>query len=225
MSNKSNLPPLPAHVLAIADQLMKKRPDLSDSRGGLLAACQAIITCFDNGGILYLCGNGGSFADAGHIKGELAKSFARKRPVTDETLLKKLQPSDTGKRLAETLEVGFPVVVLGESHSLRSAFENDRDPVLHYAQELHAFAAHTKSGVFLGISTSGDSQNVHAAMTLASALDLTTISFTGPAGGKLSEIANIDWRSPAGTNPSEVQEEQLPLYHALCLMIEAKFFA
>jgi D-sedoheptulose 7-phosphate isomerase len=203
---------------------MKKHPELADSRDGLLAACQAIIDCFDKGGILYLCGNGGSFADASHIKGELAKSFARKRTVTDEALLKKLQSSDTGKRLAETLEVGFPVVVLGESHSLRSAFENDRDPVLHYAQELHAFAAHIKRGVFLGLSTSGDAQNVYAAMTLAAALDLTTISFTGPAGGKLAEIADIDWRTPAGTNPSEIQEEQLPLYHALCLMIEANYF-
>jgi len=113
--------------------------------------------------------------------------------------------------------------VLGESHGLRSAFENDRDPRFSYAQELNSFVPYIKTGVLMGISTSGNAQNVTAAMTLAGAYGLTTISFTGPDGGQLAKLADIPWRVP-GENTPEIQENQLPLYHGLCMMIEQHFF-
>ena len=211
---------------SIIAEFLEKYPDLKPCREDLLEAYRAIADCFAKGGILYLAGNGGSFADAMHIKGEICKRFAHPRPVTDPALRGKLQESEIGRKLADKLERGFPVVVLGESHSLRSAFENDVDPILHYAQELHAFAAHIKLGVFMGISTSGTAKNVIAAATLAKALGLTVIAFTGPAPGApgLADLADIALKTPTGTNPSEVQELQLPLYHCLCLLIEAHFF-
>ena len=94
---------------------------------------------FEAGGIFYLCGNGGSFADAVHIKGELAKGFECLRPITNSEIIGRLQKSDPGPELVKQLEQGLPVIVLGESHSLRSAYENDREGRFSYAQELNSF--------------------------------------------------------------------------------------
>lgn len=210
-------------VSATLERLFHRFPSLKGCRDPLVAVYRAIAETFEAGGTLFLCGNGGSFADAVHIKGELAKSFGTARPMTDQDLLKKLQDSEMGRRLAETLEVGLPVIVLGESHSLRSAFENDRDPVLHYAQELNAFAPSSANSTFMGISTSGTAENVIAAATLAKAYGLKTIGFTGPDGGPLAKLADFALKVP-GESTSDIQENQLPLYHTLCLMIEAHFF-
>jgi len=214
---------LPEAVRAVFDRVVEQNEHLRPSCDGLLASYEAIVKAFEDSGILYLCGNGGSFADAMHIKGELAKSFVLPRPIVNKMVLAKLSCTEMGKRLADSVEMALPVVVLGESHSLRSAYANDRDGVLAYAQELNSFAGRIKNGVLMGISTSGNAENVLAAMTLARAYGLTTISFTGPGGGKMAELADIVWKSPGESTP-EVQESQLPLYHALCLMVEAFFF-
>ena len=189
----------------------------------LLEVIQTIVGNFREGGILYLCGNGGSFADAMHIKGELAKSFEISRPIQDDQVKECLQQSELGKELSGQLEAGLPVIVLGESHSLRSAYENDREPKFAFAQELNSFAGSIKKGVLLGISTSGNAENVIAAMTLANAYDLTTISFTGPDGGKLAKLADLAWHAP-GDSTAEIQEHQVILYHRLCRIVEAEIF-
>ena len=222
LSEKS-APDLPEAVAAIVEVLKKRHPELVNACTGLLEVYQVLVGVFEAGGILYLCGNGGSFADAMHIKGELAKSFVRSRPVENPDLIAALKQSDTGKQLLENLERALPVVVLGESHSLRSAYENDREGTFGYAQELNAFAERIKPGVLLGISTSGNADNVIAAMTLAKAYGLRVISFTGFDGGQMAKMADIAWRAPGDTTP-DVQENQVPLYHALCKMIEAHFF-
>jgi D-sedoheptulose 7-phosphate isomerase len=241
---KNDIPPLPDTIQVILENVFTRYPSLVSAREGLARTYHAIVSVFEQHGMLYLCGNGGSFADAMHIKGELAKSFEISRPIHDPELISRLNQSEMGKRLLANLECGFPVIVLGESHSLRSAYENDRDPVLAYAQELYSFAwlhnqnqpAHAGNardsncvgmapmpGVLLGISTSGNAENVIAAMTLAKEKQITTISFTGPAGGALTEMADIDWRVPGGTT-AEIQENQAPLYHTLCRMMETRFF-
>ncbi|MBN1435630.1 MAG: SIS domain-containing protein [Sedimentisphaerales bacterium] len=215
--------PLPQRVMDKADVLLSRHGHLADARAGLLAACERIVGVLEEGGILYVCGNGGSFADAVHIKGELAKSFEMPRPMVDEKVCKTLKEMDGGSELLSGLERGLPVVVLGESHSLRSAYANDRDAALIYAQELNSFAERIRCGVLLGISTSGNAANVTAAMKLAKAYGLTTISFTGPKGGVIAQLSDIDWRVPGATT-ADIQENQLPLYHALCKMIEAYFY-
>ena len=215
--------PLPAAVAALADELFNRRPDLASARPGLIDAYLALVETFNSAGVLYICGNGGSFADALHIKGELAKGFRKSRPLSDPVLTERLNQTPLGTQLLDNLQSGLPVIVLGESHSLRSAYANDRDPDLTYAQELHSFAAHLKTGALLAISTSGTATNVIAAACLAQAYGLTTIAFTGSTGGPLAQIANIDWRVPGAGTPA-IQENQLPLYHALCAMLEAYFF-
>ncbi len=224
MKDKMDLNELPEMVQEIVLNLKERYPVLDGCCDALIQSYLAIVNNFDQKGILYLCGNGGSFADAVHIKGELAKSFEANRPLRDPEIIQKLQSSEVGQKLIEELEMGFPVVVLGESHALRSAYENDRDATFHYAQELSAFVQHLQPGILFGISTSGNAENVVAAMTLAKAYGIKTISFTGPKGGQLAQLSDIDWRVPDGDCPWKVQELQLPLYHALCLMIESHYF-
>jgi len=221
-SAKNDIPPLPDAIQVLLEGLFVRYPLLRSAQEGLVRTYQAIVSIFEQHGILYLCGNGGSFADAMHIKGELAKRFEMNHPIRDPELVSRLNQSEIGKKLISNLEGGFPVLVLGESHSLRSAYENDREPTLAYAQELYSFTPLLRPGVFMGISTSGNAENVIAAMTLAQAYQFTTISFTGPPGGPLAEIADIDWRAP-GDSTAEIQENQVPLYHTLCRMIETYF--
>ena len=189
----------------------------------IFAVFNQLVASFKRGAILFICGNGGSFSDAIHIKGELAKSFERKRPLTDKKVTKNLFTLPYGKELIKNLELGFPVVVLGESHSLRSAYENDRNPVYAYAQELNSFLCRIKDGLFLGISTSGNAKNITAAMSTAKAYNILTISLTGPSGGETAKIADLSLKVP-GKTTAETQENQLPVYHLLCKMIEAYFF-
>ena len=223
MSKNDNAAPLPQPVQRIVDELFERIDRLSPAGGGLIAAYKAIANSFESGGPLYICGNGGSFADAVHIKGELAKSFILPRPISEPKVVETLQASEQGQSLLDKLEVGLPVIVLGESDSLRSAYENDKDPHLAYAQELNSFAPYLASGVLLGISTSGSAKNVIAATLLAKAYGIVTIGFTGPNGGELARLADIPWQTVGETTP-DIQENQLPLYHALCKMLEAHFF-
>lgn len=208
--------------MLLAD-LFGRFPALAPLEAAVRAGLDATIDIFQRGGILYLCGNGGSFADAIHIKGELTKSFASPRPLTDAALTGRLAATDIGRELLANLEMGLPVVVLGESHSLRSAYANDRDPVWCYAQELHAFADSIPHGLLLALSTSGKARNVLGAATLAQAYGMKVISLTGPDGGPLARMADIAWRTP-GTQTFEVQEFHLPLYHTFCLILEARLF-
>ena len=223
--NRSTTPPapLPGNIEKIVARLIEGFPLLEQSRSGLIVTYHALAETFSKGGILYLCGNGGSFADAVHIKGELGKRFILARPISDPKVIGNLKGLPNGEKILKELDMGLPVIVLGESHALRSAAENDGDPILAYAQELNSFAPHLPGGALLGISTSGSAKNVIAAMTLARAYGMRTISFTGPKGGPLSKLSDIDWRA-VGESTAQVQENQLPLYHALCEMLESNFF-
>jgi len=221
---KNSATPPPPFVQVVLDTLFKRLPHLAAAREKLIHTYGVIGDAFERGEILYLCGNGGSFADALHIKGELAKSFEQSRPIRDPDIISRLQGSSEGIILLDKLEVGLPVIVLGESHSLRSAFANDRDAALIYAQELNSFAPFVKGGIVLGISTSGSARNVLAALKLAQAYGMATISFTGPDGGKLAQIADVALKVP-GESTAQIQENQQPLYHALCRMLELRFFA
>ena len=185
-------------------------------------AYSAISTSMENGGTLYLCGNGGSFSDALHISGELLKSFARPRPLPAD-LAARLRAQPDGKDLATHLQAGLRAHVLGANPALASAVANDI-PIagIGYAQELCALGR--PGDVLLGISTSGRARNVNLAVSTARALDMTTIGLTGRADNPLSK--NVDISLCVGKGETyRAQEVHLALYHQLCLMLEAHFFA
>lgn len=205
-------------VKNIVEEFVRVHRDLDVVTEDLVRSFRAIDICLKVGGTLFLCGNGGSFADAFHISAELSKSFELKRPIPiyRRKLFKGLP---YGCLLAESLEEGLRVIVLGSNHSLSSAVENDNPTRnMAFAQELYSLAK--RGDVLMGISTSGNSRNVIYAAATAKALGLAVIALTGRDGGMLAGISDIAIKAPA-SETSRVQEMHSVIYHVLCRMLEA----
>jgi phosphoheptose isomerase len=210
--------PAAAQVLR---RTVEQFPDLKHTVSDLAEAFDVICRSFITGGTLFTGGNGGSMADAIHISGELDKAFMLKRPVPEAHRLR-LSEMPGGEALAQHLQVGLPTIPLGINTALSSAVDNDINLAhIGLAQELYALAK--QGDVFLGISTSGNAQNVCYAATVARLLGVPVIALTGAGGGRLAEIADITVHAPAVITP-EVQGWHIQLYHALCEMLEAHFF-
>ncbi len=196
--------------------LAQRVPSLSACTEAVQSAFVLLRDSFRSGGKLLLCGNGGSAADADHIAGELLKGFCKRRPLSGDER-KALPPEWGGK-----LQGGLPAIPLNGLPALSSAFANDVDPMLTYAQLVWGLG--NRGDVFLGISTSGNARNVCAAAQAARALGLKTIALTGESGGALAPLCDLAIRVPA-RETYLVQEQHLPVYHCLCLMLEDEFFS
>ncbi|MFR3729859.1 SIS domain-containing protein [Lacrimispora sp.] len=204
------------------EELMERYPALTGVRAEILKAYEVLESCYENGGKLLIAGNGGSCADAEHIVGELMKGFVKRRAVSEE-FAEKLMEADPkrGKELAQKLQGGLPAIALTGHPGLSTAFLNDVDGDLIFAQQTYGYGK--KGDVLLGISTSGNSKNVMYAMAAAKALGMKTIGLTGKDGGQLKTAAGVTIVVPE-TETFKIQELHLPIYHALCLMLEERFF-
>lgn len=98
---------------------------------------------------------------------------------------------------------------------------NDCEPLLCFAQQVNGYGC--EDDVFLGISTSGNSENVLFAAVTAKAKGMKVIGLTGSKHSKLSALSDVCIRVPE-TETYRIQELHLPVYHCLCLMLEEKFF-
>ena len=180
----------------------------------------AILDCYSACGKILLCGNGGSAADSEHIAGELLKGFLTKRTPNDRELTG-LSLALGSEELAGKLQRGIPAIPLPSMSAAISAFSNDVDPELVYAQLVYALGK--KGDVLIGLSTSGNSKNVVHAIKIAKSLGIKTIALTGRDGGELKNIADVTIRVPA-TETYKVQEYHLPIYHAICAEAERILF-
>ncbi|MFO7781074.1 MAG: SIS domain-containing protein [Spirochaetia bacterium] len=206
------------------DHMLSRHTALEPCRRDIEAAIGLVVAVYDAGHKVLTVGNGGSSADADHIVGELMKSFALPRPLSaDVTARLAAAPIDDEirKRLTDGLEQPLPAINLTSHTALTSAFSNDADPGLVYAQSLLGFGA--EGDVLIGLSTSGNSQNIVAAAALARSIGVSVISLTGSRGGRLAELADVAIRVPSDTT-ADVQEYHLPIYHCLCAAVEAQFF-
>ena len=205
------------------NELIKRYPALANCKEDLENAAAALIKMYENGGQLLLAGNGGSCADCDHIVGELMKGFLKKRPLSSA---KKAEMKANCDMLDDDtlckLQDALPAVALPSITALNSAFCNDVDPELVYAQSVLAMGR--KGDIFMGMSTSGNSKNVFAAAKVAKGLGLTVIALTGATGGKLKSVADICIRVPE-TETYKIQELHLPVYHYLCAAVESHFYA
>lgn len=204
------------------NELINRYPSLSVCREDVEKAVNAIISSYENGGKLILCGNGGSCADCDHISGELLKGFLKKRPLTPEQKAKMREncPALTENEL-ELLQGGLPAVSLPSLSALNSAFCNDVDPQLIYAQSTLALGR--PGDVMIAISTSGNALNVASAARVAKGIGMTVIGLTGKNGGKLRELCDICIIAPENET-YKIQELHLPIYHVICAMVEEHFF-
>jgi len=205
------------------DLLVERYPSLESAKNDIVAAYLLLEESYENGGKLLVAGNGGSAADAEHIVGELMKGFKLSRkPETDFAERLVAENQELGSVLAENLQGALPAIALDGHPALSTAYMNDCEPLLCFAQQVNGYG---KSGdVFLGISTSGNSENVLYAATTAHAKGMKVIGLTGAKDSKLKDMSDVCIKAPQ-TETYMIQELHLPIYHCLCLMLENRFFA
>jgi D-sedoheptulose 7-phosphate isomerase len=203
-------------------QLIERYPVLAETGGAIRAAFDALAECFENGGKLLVAGNGGSSADAEHMVGELMKGFVKKRrPPAAFTAALKAQGAGYDDFIARNIQGALPAIALSAHSSLLTASINDIGGDIIYAQQIYGYGK--EADVFLGISTSGNAKNLVYAMATARTMNMKPIALSGGKGGALKTIADISIIVPE-TETFKVQELHLPVYHALCLSLEDRFF-
>ena len=201
--------------------LIEKYPSLSVCRNEIEKATEMIYKSYRNGGKLLACGNGGSCSDCDHIVGELMKGFLSRRGLSEDEKRRFAEYGEKGADIAAKLQGGIPAISLPSQSAVLSAFANDVDPELVYAQLVWGYG--TDKDVFLGITTSGNSKNVVAACMTAKAKNMTCIGLTGKSDCKLDSLCDVVIHVPE-TETYKVQELHLPVYHAICAELEKRIF-
>ena len=192
--------------------LLERYPALCECLSDIEKALDMMIETYKNGGKVLVCGNGGSAADSEHIVGELMKGFLSKREVTDERI---------PERLRKNLQGALPAISLPSQSAVLSAFVNDVEPDMMYAQLVYGYAR--ENDLVIGISTSGNSKNVVNAVEVAKCIGAKTLSLTGRKESRLSALSDVTIRVPEAET-YKVQELHLPVYHYLCAGAEKAMF-
>ncbi len=204
------------------DLLVLRYPQLITTKDCIVEAYRILEESYTNGGKLLVAGNGGSAADAEHIVGELMKGFVNPRKLEadySEALI--AVNKELGRVLSEKLQGALPAIALDGHLALTTAYMNDCEPLLCFAQQINGFGK--ENDVFLGISTSGNSKNILYAATVAKAKRMKVIGLTGGKDSKLSAMSDVCIQVPE-VETYKIQELHLPVYHCLCLMLEDRFF-
>ncbi|MGE5537617.1 MAG: SIS domain-containing protein [Gemmatimonas sp.] len=140
-----------------------------------------------------VCGNGGSASDAMHIAGELVGRYLKERRA-------------------------LKAIALSADPAVLTALGNDYGYEHVFSRQVEALAE--TGGIFIGLSTSGNSPNVVKACEMAKHLAMYTIAITGQGGGKLKGVADILIDVPSKATP-RIQEAHLCIYHYICEQVEA----
>ena len=201
-------------------ELVSRYPALESTAGNIDKVYIALKTCFVNDKTLFCAGNGGSGADSEHIVGELMKSFIRKRPL-NEVVAAAFRQRTGDTVLPERLQMGLRCISLLSHPAFNTAFMNDVDPALIFAQQL--FVLGRKGDAVIGISTSGNAENILNMFKVAQVRGITSILLTGQNHGICEKFADFVINVPE-SETYKVQELHLPVYHCLCIMVEENFY-
>ena len=199
----------------IFQELLARYPALESCRAGIAAAFETLLSSYKAGGKVLACGNGGSASDAEHIVGELMKKFKKHRGIPAE-IAASLRPE-----IAERLEGSLPAISLVSMSGILTAFANDVAWETAFAQQVLGLAR--PGDVLITLSTSGNSANCVAAAEVMKAAGGRSIALTGAKESRLSDVCDVTIRVPE-TETFKVQELHLPVYHALCAMLEEELF-
>lgn len=194
------------------EELLSRYPKLAGCAESITGGLELMVDTYKKGGKILVCGNGGSAADCEHIVGELMKGFLSCRKVDDERIPEELR---------KNLQGSLPAVSLPSQCAVLSAFINDVKPDMMYAQLVFGYAK--ENDLVIGISTSGNSQNVVNAIRVAESIGVKTLSLTGEKESRMSELSDITIRVPENET-FKVQELHLPVYHYLCAQTEKIMF-
>lgn len=206
---------------SILENLVSRYPVFEEIKNEIWQAYLLIEEAYLAGGKLLACGNGGSAADADHIVGELMKGFLIKRELgkNEKELFADVRD---GEILSKNIQGGLPAISLSAQSAIMTAYINDVGADCVFAQQVYAYSANSPD-VLIALSTSGNSSNVVKAVAAANAIGISSIGITGAEESKLSEDCTVCIRLPE-TQTYKIQELTLPVYHALCAMVEKRFF-
>lgn len=157
---------------------------------------ETIVHCYKNGGSVWLCGNGGSAADAQHIAAELSGRYYLDRPPLR----------------AEALHVNT---------SYLTAVANDYGYEEVYARLINAVGK--KGDILIGISTSGNSKNVVKAFVEAQKKEMIIIAFTGKNNSEMEKLSHLCLKAPSTDTP-RIQEAHITIGHIICEIVENELF-
>lgn len=178
---------------AILESIATKQRLLAQCLPDIDALCQLALRTLRSGGKLLFCGNGGSSCDAAHAAGELVGWFEQKqRPP-------------------------YAAIALGHETPTLTAIGNDAGFVHVFERQVQALGR--KGDLLVGISTSGGSKNVVAAMQAARAMGIATAALCGQKPGPVAELAEVAVRVPS-ENTARIQESHLLVVHLLCAAVE-----
>jgi len=158
----------------------------------VISISKAIIECLDNSGRIYICGNGGSAADAQHIAGEFINRFERQRKA-------------------------LPAIALSTDTSVLTSIANDYSFDNAFSRQVEALV--TEKDILWALSTSGSSKNIIAAAKLAKEKKAKVIAFTGRVGSELEKISDLCFCINAPSTASAQEIHQLA-YHVICRLVE-----
>lgn len=195
-------------------EMKERHPELTGISDDVNTAYVIMKQSYSLGGKVLICGNGGSAADADHIVGELMKGFRLRRPLKGEI-------KERFGYFSEWLQGALPAVSLTQSTALNTAYANDVEPDMVFAQQVYGYGQ--KNDVLLALTTSGNSKNILYAAEVAKRMDMKVVGFVGKDGGGLKEIADVCICVPE-RETAFVQEKHIIVYHTICAMLEACFF-
>lgn len=207
---------------AVLDDLVRRHPALAACRESINAAYAMLTGALAAGGTIFVCGNGGSRADADHIVGELSKGFLSRRPLPAATIREfSARLGEDAAPLCARLQRGLRAMLLDAHPALTTAYANDVDPLMACAQQL--FVMGRPGDAVIGISTSGNAANVANVFKVAAGIGARRLLLTGNRHGACEALAELSITVPEAET-YKVQELHLPVYHALCIMLEKRFF-
>lgn len=176
---------------AIAEHMEVVR-QLADQQPVLEEIAAAMTATLRAGGKILWCGNGGSAADSQHLAAEIVGRFRRQRR-------------------------GWPSVALTTDTSILTSVSNDYGFEAVFSRQVEALGV--RGDLLVGISTSGNSRNVLAALETARAAGLVTVAFTGAGGGKMAQLVDHLF-AVASRDTARIQEAHILAGHLLCDWIE-----
>lgn len=163
----------------------------------IAAAVHAILASVTSGGKVLACGNGGSAADAQHFAAEFVGRYERERPE-------------------------LAAIALTTDSSILTAIANDYDYKLIFSKQVRALGG--AGDVLLAISTSGNSDNVMAAVEAAHERDMIVVALTGKGGGKIGQVlreTDVHISVPH-ERTARIQEVHLLVLHCICDGVDAQ---
>lgn len=182
----------------VAESVLAKQA-LAESAEAMMAIQQAAQKCvavYQRGNKILVAGNGGSAADAQHMAAELSGRFNFDRP-------------------------GIPAIALTANSSALTAIANDYGYEKVFSRQAQAYGV--PGDLFIGISTSGNSENILAAIAECQQQGMETICLTGSSGGQMANACEVCIKIPSKSTP-RVQECHILIVHMLCAVVEEILF-